>query len=114
MKGLETIEGSMRHVFVGKMKTFATEGMLDTRKGFSLPFRSKGPEVQLRLFIDPENGLLLGMIGSEKSGSPSFEKSFRPIEVNVPINESIFKIEEQKSGYRIVKINELLITRNGC
>jgi outer membrane lipoprotein-sorting protein len=106
---LENIEGLRRHVFLGKMKSVATEGLLDTRKGFNLRYRLKGPEVQLRLYIDAEIGLLLGMVGSEKSGSPSFEKSFKPLEVNGPIDESLFKMEELKSGYRIVKINELLI-----
>jgi hypothetical protein len=50
------------------------------------------------------------MIGTDNNGSESFNVLFKPLEVNGIVDESLFKIEESTTGYRIVQIKDILIS----
>lgn len=108
-EGLEKAEERKRHVFNGTMRRIQSEGLMDTRKGFSLRYQQKGPEIRLRMYVDPDTGMVLEMVGSDTSGSPSFEKFFRLLEINATVDESMFKMEEPGSGYKVVQITDLMI-----
>ena len=108
-EGLEEAQERRRHVFIGRMRRIESEGLMDTRKGFSLRYQQKGPEVRMRMCLDPETGMVLEMVGSDKSGSPSFEKSFNLLEVNGAMDESMFSMEEPGPGYKVVQISNLMI-----
>jgi outer membrane lipoprotein-sorting protein len=108
--GMNEYEGQQAYDFRGRIRAFPGEGILDTRKGFSLQYKPKAPQVQLRLLIDPKTGLLLRMIGTDNNGSESFNVLFKPLEVNGIVDESLFKIEESTTGYRIVQIKDILIS----
>jgi outer membrane lipoprotein-sorting protein len=109
-EGLHESEGAKMHTFHGSMRVPSMEGLLDTRKGFSLRYSPQVPRIQLRLFINAETGLLLEIIGTDQAGSESFKASYRPVQVNAAVNESIFELNEPKSGYRIVEIKDILIS----
>jgi len=101
---------SMNHVFIGMLGLPVTEGMLDTRKGFSIPYKPRAPQIRVRLVVDAETGLLREMIGTDNAGSESFKTQFGPFEVNCHFDESLFRIEESKSGYRIVEMKDIMIS----
>lgn len=103
------LQDAMKHAFTGMMRVPPTAGLLDTRKGFSLPYKPKAAQIQVRLLVDAETGLLLEMVGADQAGSESFKAQFGPHEINCHLDESLFEVEETKSGYRIIEIKDILI-----
>jgi outer membrane lipoprotein-sorting protein len=101
-------QDTMKHAFTGMTRVPTTAGLLDTRKGFVLPYKPKAPQIQVRLLVDVETGLLLEIVGTDKAGSESFKAQFGPHEINCHLDESLFEIEESKSGYRIIEIKDIL------
>jgi hypothetical protein len=108
-EGIEEAGGARGHVFVGMMRRVEAEGLMDTRKGFSLRYEQKVPATRLRMRIDPDTGLLLAMAGIDEAGEPAFQKTFSLREVNGPMDESLFRMEEPPPGLRVVRVTDLMI-----
>jgi len=107
-EGAEVVGDRVRHVFLGTLRGMESEGLLDTRKGFSLRYRPKVPRFDLRLCVDAETGILLEMTGSGPSVA-GFTKSFTLEQVNGSVDESLFQMTGSGVGYRIVRISDLMI-----
>jgi outer membrane lipoprotein-sorting protein len=109
-EGTFELESGTTYVFSANVKNSARQGMLDTRKGFSIRYQPKDLDTRVRLHVDYETGLLRRMIGTAKTGKEAFRADYSNLEVNVFLDESLFAIEESTADYRVIDITETLLS----
>lgn len=107
--GTVKLDKSSEHIFNAQMKNLGQSVSLDTRKGFNIKYQSKVPEISIQLKVDSETGLLRSMIGSEKGGKVIFQLDYYIEAINIPIDDSIFEIDESTTGYKTIDIREILM-----
>jgi outer membrane lipoprotein-sorting protein len=109
-EGTFQLESGTTYVFSANVKNWERQGMLDTRKGFSIRYQPKDLDVRMRLHVDYETGLLRRMTGTTKTGKEVFQADYSNLEVNAFLDESLFAIEESNADYRIIDLKETLLS----
>ncbi len=106
----EGIEGGSIWLFSADERNSAKRGLLDTRKGFSLRYEPKRPQVRMKLSVDSETGLLRRMTGLDKSGRELFQANYIVKETNVPIDESLFRMDPSSAGFKVIDLAGTLLS----
>jgi hypothetical protein len=109
-EGIQDLSGSSTHSFTADVKNLSKQGLLDTRKGFSLQYKPRGVECQLRLHIDVETGLLRQMTGTDKTGKLILQTDYVIESTNAELSESIFAVDESTAEYRSIEISDILFS----
>ena len=109
-EGMADLEGVPTWVFSSRVKNWATQGLLDTRKGFSIRYMPKDPGVRLKLHVGSETGLLRRMTGTGKDGQELFQANYSVKETNLPLDESLFTMDESRADYKVIDIAETFLT----
>lgn len=108
-EGQETLGDSPVQRFAGKPRNWAKEGVLDTRKGFSIPYRSPGLQTDIRLYVSLESGLLRRVTGNDLSGELVLKADYHIEGINVALDESLFTLEESGAAYRTIDITDTML-----
>ena len=85
--------------FSANTKSWAKQGLLDTRKGLSLRHQPKPLELRLKLLAYSAVTLLRRMIGVDQRGKELFIADYPIVEVSIPIEESLFDLDALTSAY---------------
>jgi len=109
-EGMVDLDSRPTHVFVGRVRGGARHGVLDTRKGFRIRYRPRGLAVQVELHVDAETGLLRSMRGLDATGAELFSARYTIREVNVPLDESLFALEESAAAWRVIDMAETFLS----
>jgi hypothetical protein len=109
-QGIQDASGTSTHAFTADIKNWAKQGVLDTRKGFSLQYRPKGVEYQLRLHIDVETGLLRRMTGTDKTGKLILQTDYVIESTNAELSESMCAVDESTAEYRSIEISDIFLS----
>jgi outer membrane lipoprotein-sorting protein len=108
-EGTFELESGTTYVFSADVKNWVQQGMLDTRRGFSIRYQPKSLDIRMTLHVDYETGLLLRMAGVTRTGRQTFQTDYSNLEVNVFLDESLFAMEVATADYRVVDITETLL-----
>jgi outer membrane lipoprotein-sorting protein len=98
------------HLFSGAVRNWARQGLLDTRKGFSIRYQQKELKVRIELHIDSITGLLRRMTGVDSAGEELFQVNYVIREANLPVDESLFVLDESTANYRVIDITDILLS----
>ena len=109
-EGAAELGTATTHLFSAHGKNWARQGLMDTRKGFSIRYEPKTPRIRMKLHVDSETGLLRRMTGLDKKGEELFQADYFIRETNVSMDESLFAMDESMAGYRVVDIAETLLS----
>jgi outer membrane lipoprotein-sorting protein len=109
-EGTFQLESGTTCVFSAKLKNWERQGMLDTRKGFSIRYQPKELDVRVRLHVDYETGLLRRTTGVTKTGTEVFQADYSNFEVNIFLDESLFAIDESNGDYRIIDMKDTFLS----
>jgi outer membrane lipoprotein-sorting protein len=109
-RGTDVQLGILMHVFTGKVKNWIKKGMLDTRKGFSIPYQPKLPEYTIELMVNAETGLLQRIAGIEKSGKTVLQTEYILQSINAPLEGALFAMEEVAAEYKVVELSHILVS----
>jgi len=107
-EGEQAIEGRATHAFTAALKNMGAPGTLDTRKGFTIAYQPKGPAIDLRLLIDAETGLLVGVSGSGRGGRESFSSRYSVRGIDVPIDDALFGVSDSGADFKAADITDIL------
>ncbi len=98
------------HVFFADSRNWAKQGMLDTRRGYSIRFKPQALQVRIMLYVDCASGLLRKISGSDKTGKQLFESNYSIESVNTLLDESLFTMDESTASYRVIDITDSLLS----
>jgi outer membrane lipoprotein-sorting protein len=107
-EGDAELDGRTVHAFVADARNWAQEGLLDTRKGFSIRFRPKGLEARIRLLVDQETGLLRSITGRSLRGEELFQTEYVLESVNGFLDEGLFALDRGTGAYRVLDLTDTL------
>ena len=108
--GILDESGAATHAFKAPLKNWEKHGLLDTRKGFILKYQPKGLEYRLCLLVDTKTGLLRKLTGTDKTDKQVLEADYTIESTNIPMDESMFALNESTAPYKTVRISEILIS----
>jgi outer membrane lipoprotein-sorting protein len=108
--GTTELEESSTWEFSAEVKNWARQGLLDTRKGFSIRYEPKSPRIRITLHVDHESGLLRRLTGVDKTGAELFQANYFVREMNVPMDDSLFVMDESTASYKVIDIAETLLS----
>jgi outer membrane lipoprotein-sorting protein len=107
-EGTVKTETGSEHTFTARVRSFmGAPTHLDTRKGFKIPFKPKGLDIQVRLRVDAETGLLRGMTGTAGSGEQVFQAAYSIEEMNLPMDSSLFELHESTATYKTINMSDV-------
>jgi outer membrane lipoprotein-sorting protein len=109
-EGMADLEKIATFVFSAQVKNWATQGLLDTRKGFSIRYMPKNPGIRVKLHVSSETGLLRRMTGTDQAGEKLFQADYFVTETNIPIDESLFAMDESRADYKVIDIADTMLT----
>ncbi len=107
--GQELLGDLLVRRFVASPRTGARAGTLDTRKGFSIPYRSGAAFVQMCLYVCAESGLLRRLIATGSGGREVARVDYFIEGINVPLDESLFALDQSSAAYRSIDITDTLL-----
>ena len=96
--------------FSADIRTLAQQGVLDTRKGFSIRYQPKTLPVRMQLSIASETGLLRRMIGNDTTGKPVLQVDYSVEGINVALDGSLFALEESSAAYKSIDITDVMLS----
>jgi hypothetical protein len=109
-EGIQDIKGTSTYTFTANLRNWAKQGLLDTRKGFSLRYQPKGIELCLKLHIYRDSGLLRSIIGIDKTGKHMLQADYVIEAINVPLEDSLFAMNESYAQYKVLEISDILFS----
>ncbi len=109
-EGLEELPDTSVHVFTGSARNWSKQGLLDTRKGFSIPYQPKYPQFNLKMYVDAKTGMLRRIAGVDKGGKQVLQADYLMQSVNVPLSEALFAMDESTAKYKIVQFTDIMLT----
>jgi hypothetical protein len=107
-EGTRKEETFSQHIFTARIGKLTADEVLDTRKGFTIPFQPKALDVQVHLGVDAETGLLRNMTGTAKSGEHVFRAEYVVERINSPMDESLFELDESTATYKVIDMSVIL------
>ncbi len=108
-EGNEDLDGGPVMRFSARLRNWATRGLLDTRKGFSIPYQPRGLQIRMTLYISSESGLLRRIVGSDPKGTVVLNADYRIAGMNVPLDESLFTLEGSAAVFRSIDITDSMV-----
>jgi hypothetical protein len=107
-KGQTTVHDRPMHHFVSSLWQPPNDGLLDTRRGFTIRYRPKALSIMIGLFVDVNDCLLRKRLGTSTDGSTVLEADYRMDEVNLPLERSLFEMREVTGTMRRVNLKDVL------
>jgi outer membrane lipoprotein-sorting protein len=107
-EGIENLSDTSVQVFTGGTRNWSKQGLLDTRKGFSIPFQPKYPQFSLKLYVDLKTGMLRRTIGIDRSGKQVLEADYLIQSFNVPLSEALFAMDESTAKYKVIQFTDIM------
>jgi outer membrane lipoprotein-sorting protein len=108
-EGLERLPGASAQVFFGNTRNWSKHGLLDTRKGFSIPYQQKHPQFKLRLYINENTGILRRIVGIDRNGKQVLRTDYLMQSVNVRLLETLFAFDESTAKYKVVHFSDIIL-----
>lgn len=109
-EGRIDLEDGPAHAFSAVARNWARQGVLDTRKGFSITYEPPRFSVRLQLFADAETGLLRRLVGMDKTEKEILRVDYMFRSVNQPVSEALFATDESTAAYRVVDVTDTLLS----
>jgi hypothetical protein len=109
-EGLGELENMPVQRFSADIRALAQQGVLDTRKGFSIRYQPKTLRVRMQLSIASETGLLRRMIGNDTTGKPVLQVDYIVEGINVALDGSLFALEETSAAYKSIDITDVMLS----
>lgn len=106
--GALEIEGTEVYRFTAEGRRWADQGVLDTRKGFSIPYRQKYPEMSMTLFVAATTGILRRRVVTDKAGKEMARLDFLVQAINVPLDEKLFRLEAPPDAFQRISLMDAL------
>ncbi len=106
--GETEIEGLALHRFTAAARRWVQQGMLDTRKGFSIPYRQQTSQLSATLFVAVVSGLLRRRVVVDKIGKEVAQLDFIVEAINAPLDEGLFHLEVPSTAYKRISITDTL------
>ena len=107
-------EGELENVhtlkFSSELRNGTKQGVLDTRKGFSIRFQPMNLQVRVQLHIQSETGLLRRMTGTDREGKALLEANYFIEGINGDLEESLFSLEKSSAAYTTMDITDLMLS----
>ncbi len=108
-EGQEDLQDGPVLRFAAKQRNWAKQGVLDTRKGFSIPYQPRSLEILLRLYVSRETGLLRRLVGSDASGTVLLQSDYIIEGRDVTLDDSLFALQTSEAAYRSMDITDSMI-----
>jgi len=107
--GALEIDGSEVYRFTAEARRWGDQGMLDTRKGFSIPYRQRYPELSMTLFVTATTGILRRRVVTDKAGKEMAQLDFLVQAINRPLDEGLFRLEAPSDAFHRVSLMDALL-----
>jgi hypothetical protein len=107
--GPETLGEAAVQKFSAKPRNWPGLGMLDTRKGFSIPYQPKNLEMQMGLYISADTGLLRRLVGTDAAGEVIVQADYHIEGINVALDEFLFAMAESAAAYKSIDITDTML-----
>jgi hypothetical protein len=108
-EGIEKLADTSAHVFTSGTRNRSKQGLLDTRKGFSIPYQPKYPQFNLRLYVDVKTGMLRRIVGADLSGKQVLQADYLMQSINVPLSEALFAMDESTAEYKVIQLTDIML-----
>ena len=106
-RGKVTLEDHIMYHFVSTLWHPPDDGLLDTRKGFTIRYRPKPLPIAVALFVDVGDCLLRKRVGTTADGTKVLEADYRIEGINVSLDESLFQLNDLHGSFRKVALREV-------
>ena len=107
--GTVEFDGSEVYRFTAEARKWAGQGVLDTRKGFRIPYRQKYPELSMTLFVTSATGVLRRRVMTDKAGKELAQLDFMVQAIDLPLDEGLFRLEAPSDAYQRISLMEALM-----
>ncbi len=109
-RGQAILQDRPAYHFVSRLWQPSNDGVLDTRKGFTIRYGPKTLNIAIALFVDVGDCLLRRRVGTSADGTKVLEADYRIEAINLSLDESLFDMKEASGAYRKVDLREVLRT----